>query len=164
MRTRRSDRRRGSRRARRCVRSTPSRCRRESRSVADERAEPTAEDFAEQIKQIDIAELLLSTVSTLGQLAYVKLGANERDQARLAIDGLAALLPTLEGHADEQLLRDLKQLLANVRLAFVSGGTAAEQASPPESEPESAPAPEPQLDAEPESEAEPAATPAEAPA
>jgi len=109
--------------------------------VADERAEPTAEDFAEQIKQIDIAELLLSTVSTLGQLAYVKLGANERDQARLAIDALAALLPLLEGHADEQLLRDLKQLLANLRLAFVSGGDAADAApdAAPESEPESDP-------------------------
>src|SRR5215208_213153 len=135
MRTRRSDRRRGSRRARRCVRSTPSRCRRESRSVADERAEPTAEDFAEQIKQIDIAELLLSTVSTLGQLAYVKLGANERDQARLAIDALAALLPPLEGHADDQLLRDLKQLLANLRLAFVSGGETAEAVPGVEDEP-----------------------------
>jgi hypothetical protein len=91
--------------------------------VAEEPREPTVEEIAEQIKQIDVAELLVSTVSTLGQLAYVKLGANDREQARLAIDGIAALLPALEGSADEQLLRDLRNLLANVRLAFVSAGS-----------------------------------------
>ena len=100
--------------------------------MAEERREPTVEEIAEQIKQIDVAELLLSTVSTLGQLAYVKLGANEREQARLAIDGVAALLPLLEGHADEQLLRDLRQLLANVRLAFVSAGEQEPERPPPD--------------------------------
>ena len=99
----------------------------------EERREPTPDEVAEQIRQIDVAELLLSTVSTLGQLAYVKLGANDREQARLAIDGIAALLPPLEGHADDQLLRDLRQLLANVRLAFVSTGAPDE---PPDDEAE----------------------------
>jgi hypothetical protein len=110
--------------------------------VGEEGRQPTPEELAEQIKQIDVADLVLSTVSTLGQLAYVKLGANDREQARLAIDGIAALLPTLEGKADEQLLRDLKQLLANVRLAFVSS---AEPAASPE--PEAEPEPEPEPDA-----------------
>ena len=103
--------------------------------MAEERGEPTVEEIAEQIKQIDVAELLVSTVTTLGQLAYVKLGANEREQARLAIDGIAALLPPLEGNADEQLLRDLRQLLANVRLAFVSAGEAQEQPDTAEQKP-----------------------------
>ena len=113
--------------------------------MGEEGAEPTAEQLAEQIKRIDVADLLVSTVTTLGQLAYVKLGANEREQARLAIDGIAALLPTLEGHADEQLVRDLKQLLANVRLAFVSGGdpaAAKEEPAPADEAEESAPADE----------------------
>ncbi len=114
-------------------------------SVAEE-GELTAEQLAEQIKQINVSDLLLSTVSTLGQLAYVKLSAGDRDQARLAIDALAAVLPTLEGHTDEQLLRDLKQLLANVRLAYASAVSSGSKAPLPDaasgSEPQSPEVPE----------------------
>ena len=81
----------------------------------------TLEQLAEQIRQLKVADILLSTVSTLGQLAYVKLDAKQLDEARLAIDGIAALLPALTGHTDEQTLRDFNQLLANVRLAYASG-------------------------------------------
>jgi hypothetical protein len=85
-------------------------------------AEPdfTPEQLAEQIKQLKVADILLSTVSTLGQLAYVKLDAKQLDEARLAIDGIAALLPALEGQTDPQTIRDFNQLLANVRLSFAS--------------------------------------------
>ena len=92
---------------------------------------PTPEELAEQVRQIDVADLLVSTVTTLGQLAYVKLGANERDQARLAIDALAGVIPALDGAIDDQLQRDLKQLLANVRLSFASA--AGESGSEPRS-------------------------------
>ena len=80
--------------------------------------EVTPEKLAEQIRQLKIEDIVLSTVSTLGQLAYAKLDGKEIEQSRLAIDAIAALLPTLEGHADEQVLRDFKQLLANLRLSF----------------------------------------------
>jgi hypothetical protein len=80
--------------------------------------ELTPEKLAEQIRQLKIEDIVLSTVSTLGQLAYAKLDAKELDQARLAIDAIAALLPTLEAQVDAQLLRDFKQLLANLRLSF----------------------------------------------
>ena len=80
----------------------------------------TPEQLAEQIRQLKVADILLSTVSTLGQLAYVKLEAAQLDEARLAIDGIAALLPALEGHTDVQTLRDFNQLLANVRLTYAS--------------------------------------------
>jgi hypothetical protein len=99
---------------------------------SDQPGEFTAEQLAEQIKQIDVSDLLLSTVSTLGQLAYVKISADERDQARLAIDALAAVLPTLEGHADERLVRDLKQLLADVRLAYASAVSRSAETPAPE--------------------------------
>ena len=78
----------------------------------------TPEKLAEQIRQLKIEDIVLSTISTLGQLAYAKLDGGELDQARLAIDAIAALLGTLEGQIDEQVLRDFKQLLANLRLAF----------------------------------------------
>ena len=97
----------------------PSRSQPASRFVAE--PEFTPEQFAEQIRQLKVADILLSTVSTLGQLAYVKLDAKQLDEARLAIDGIAALLPALAGHTDEQTLRDFTQLLANVRLAYASG-------------------------------------------
>ncbi len=86
--------------------------------MADE--EFTPEQFAEQIRQLKVADILLSTVSTLGQLSYVKLDAKQLDEARLAIDAMAALLPALEGHTEPQTLRDFNQLLANVRLSFAS--------------------------------------------
>ena len=86
--------------------------------------ELTPEQLAEQIKALKVSDLLLSTVSTLGQLAYVKVDANQLDEARLAIDSIAALLPSLEGHVDEQLLRDFNQMLANVRLSYASAMSA----------------------------------------
>jgi len=94
--------------------------------------ELTPEKLAEQIRLLKIEDIVMSTVSTLGQLVYVKLDAKELDQARFAIDAIAALLPTLEGHVDPQLLRDFNQLLANVRLAFANiiSASAAEPPTP----------------------------------
>ena len=77
----------------------------------------TPEQLAEQIRQLKIEDILLSTVTTLGQLAYVKLDGGELDQARLAIDAIAALLAGARGAAStSRCMRDFKQLLANVRL------------------------------------------------
>ncbi len=84
----------------------------------------TPEQLAEQIKALKVSDLLLSTVSTLGQLAYVKVDSKQLDEARLAIDSISALLPRLEGHVDEQLLRDFNQLLANVRLSYADASSA----------------------------------------
>jgi hypothetical protein len=95
--------------------------------------EPTPEQIAEQIRALKISDVVLSTVSTLGQLTYVKIQAEELDDARLAIDAIAALVPLLEGHVDAQLVRDYAQLLANVRLAYAS---AASKAQPDEEEPQ----------------------------
>jgi hypothetical protein len=93
----------------------------------------TAEQLAEQIRLLKIEDIVLSTVSTLGQLAYAKLDAREIEQARLAIDAIAALLPTLEGQVEAPVLRDFKQLLANVRLAFADAAVPAgtEPTAPP---------------------------------
>ena len=92
--------------------------------------ELTPEQLAEQIKALKVSDLLLSTVSTLGQLAYAKVDAKQLDEARLAIDSIAALLPSLEGHVDEQLLRDFNQLLASVRLSYASAMSAVQDSGP----------------------------------
>jgi hypothetical protein len=83
--------------------------------VADE---ITPEQLAEELRKLRIQDLVLSTVTTLGQLTYAKLEARDLDQARLAIDAIAALLPTLEGHVEADVVRDFRQVLANVRLAY----------------------------------------------
>jgi hypothetical protein len=95
--------------------------------------EITPEKLAEELRKLRIEDLVLSTASTLGQLAYAKLESKDLEQARLAIDAMAALLPTLEGRVDAEVLRDFKQLLANVRLAYanaVSAGGSEPEASP----------------------------------
>jgi hypothetical protein len=87
----------------------------------------TPEQLAEQIRALKVPELVISTVATLGQLAYVKLEARELDEARLAIDAVGALTPLLEGRADPEMVRQLNQLLADVRLSFASATTATSQ-------------------------------------
>ena len=93
--------------------------------------QPTPEQLAEQIRALKVQELLVSTVATLGQLAFVKLEANELDDARLAIDAVGALTPLLEGRADPELLRQLKQLLADVRISFASAASDTAQGQSP---------------------------------
>ena len=83
----------------------------------------TPEKLAEELRKLRIQDLVLSTVTTLGQLTYAKLEAKDLDQSRLAIDAIAALLPTLEGHVDDAVLRDYRQVLANVRLAYADAAS-----------------------------------------
>lgn len=84
--------------------------------------EPSEEEILEQIKRLEPTDLLLSTVTTLAQLAYAKLEGESRDldQARVAIDAIGAILPLLEGHVPEELVRDLGRMDANLKLAYAS--------------------------------------------
>jgi hypothetical protein len=82
--------------------------------------EPTFEELIAQLRGIKLADFVLSTTMTLASLAYGKLDAGELDEARLAIDALAALVPLLEG----DVKRDVGQTLANLQLAY-AGAVAA---------------------------------------
>ena len=64
--------------------------------------------------------LLVQTLYTVSSLGYRRLSEQDRDldQARLAIEALRALVPVLEGSASEELLRDFKQVTANLQLAY----------------------------------------------
>ena len=68
--------------------------------------ELTPEQLIEQIKQLRVADLVLSTVTTLAQIAYAKLEESSKDleQAQLAIDSIQVLLPKLEGHDPRRAL------------------------------------------------------------
>ncbi len=92
----------------------------------------TPEELVEQLRRLRISDLLLSSMSTVAQLAYAKLDEQTRDlgDARLAIDSLRALLPVLEGAAPPELVRDLGQVVTSLQLAYASAVAAPAQADP----------------------------------
>ena len=80
----------------------------------------TPDELLEQIRQIKVADMLLSSMATIAQLGYAKLEPSSRDlvEAKLAIDALRALVPVLEGTADDSLVRDFRQVVTNLQLAY----------------------------------------------
>jgi len=69
-----------------------------------------------------VSDLLLSTLGTLAQVGYAKLDESVRDleQARLAIESARALTDVLDGAVPEDVLRDFRQVVANLQLAYAS--------------------------------------------
>ena len=84
--------------------------------MSESPAEPTAEQLVAELRKAKVSDLLLHTCSMLASLGYGKLDPElrELDQARLAIDALAALGPLL----DEGPRRDIQQVVANLKLAY----------------------------------------------
>ena len=95
--------------------------------------ELTPEQLAEQLRRLSVADLLLSLFPTLAQLAYAKLDPGVRDlaQARLAIDGMRALLGVLEGSVPDEAVRDLRQVVGNLQLAYAGTAEAAAEEEQP---------------------------------
>ena len=87
--------------------------------------EPTPEELFEQIRRLKVSDVLLSTLPTLAQLGYAKLEPDLRDldQVRLAIEGMRALVPVLEGAVPEEVLRDFRQVISNLQLAYASAAS-----------------------------------------
>jgi hypothetical protein len=88
----------------------------------EEEPELTAEQLAEAIRRMRVSDLVLSTMSTMAQLGYAKLDPGSRDlgQAHLAIETLRALVPVLEGVVPEEAIRDFRQVIANLQIAYAS--------------------------------------------
>jgi hypothetical protein len=89
-------------------------------------AEPSAEELVEELRKAKVSDLLVHTSSMLASLGFGKLSPDVRDleQARLAIDALAALQPLLA----EEAARDIQQVLTNLRLAYAEAAEAPEPA------------------------------------
>ena len=79
----------------------------------------------EELKKLKVSDLLVQTLYTLSSLGYRKLSEEDRDleQAGLAIEALRALLPVLEGAVGEDVLRDFKQVTANLQLAYADAAS-----------------------------------------
>jgi hypothetical protein len=82
--------------------------------------EELVQRLEEELKKLKVSDLLVQTLYTLSSLGYRKLSEEDRDldQARLAIEALRALLPVLEGAVGEEIVRDFKQVTANLQLAY----------------------------------------------
>ena len=82
----------------------------------------TEQDLLEALSRLQVADLLVQTLSTVSSLAYHRLAEEHRDleQARLAIETIRALVPVLSGSIPPELQRDFEQVLANLQLAYAS--------------------------------------------
>jgi hypothetical protein len=88
--------------------------------------EPSPEELLEAVRKMKVSDLLLSTAATLAQLGFAKLDESARDleQARLAIEGMKALLEVLEGAVPEEVHRDFSQVVANLQIAYADAAGA----------------------------------------
>ena len=84
----------------------------------DEQQQPSDEELFEELKRLEVSDVLVQTLFTVSSLGYHKLAQKDLDQARLAIEALRALLPIVEGHVEEQVLRDFRQATSNLQLAY----------------------------------------------
>jgi hypothetical protein len=78
----------------------------------------TLDAMLDAIRQAKVAQLLLSTVSTLASVAYGKLEMDDTAEAKRAIDAIDALLPLLEGEVEDGITRDFGQAVTNLKLAY----------------------------------------------
>jgi hypothetical protein len=85
---------------------------------------PSDDELMKQLEEelwtLMVSDLLVQTLYTVSSLGYRRLSEQDRDldQARLAIEALRALIPVLEGAASDELVRDFKQVTANLQLAY----------------------------------------------
>jgi hypothetical protein len=78
------------------------------------------EQLEAELKKLKVSDLLVQTLYTVSSLGFRRLAPDDRDldQARLAIEALRALVPLLEDSAPAELVRDFKQVTANLQLAY----------------------------------------------
>jgi hypothetical protein len=77
-------------------------------------------ELREQLTKTKISDVLVQTLYTVSSLGYHKLSQESRDleQASVAIESMQALLPVLEGTVSDDVLRDFRQVVANMQFAY----------------------------------------------
>ena len=91
-----------------------------------ENDEQLMRQLEEELKKLQVADLLVQTLYTVSSLGYRRLSEEDRDldQARLAIEALRALVPVLEGSVGGDVLRDFRQVTSNLQLAYADAARA----------------------------------------
>ena len=94
--------------------------------------EMSPEELLEQIRQMKVSDLLLTTITTVAQLGYSKLDPAGRDleQAKLAIDALRAIVPVLEGSVPDEVLKQFKEVTSDLQLSYARAVQEGSGASP----------------------------------
>jgi hypothetical protein len=89
--------------------------------------EELLQKLEEELKKLKVSDLLVQTLYTVSSLGYRKLSEEDRDlaEAQLSIEALRALLPVLEGSVGDDVIRDFKQVTANLQLAYADAAKAA---------------------------------------
>jgi hypothetical protein len=97
----------------------------------EETPKPSDEELLQQVeeelKKLKVSDLLVQMLYTVSSLGYRKLSEQDRDlqQAKLAIDTLGAVIPLLEGTVGGDVLRDFRQVTANLQLAYAEAAKGA---------------------------------------
>ena len=91
--------------------------------MSESQADPTAQDVVEELRKIQVGDVLFSSASMFASLAYGKLAPDllDLEQARLAIDALRALLPLIP----EEHRRDIQEVVSNLQLAYAAAAKGA---------------------------------------
>ncbi len=104
-----------------------------------EEQEQLADELLDALRDLKVEDVLIQTLVTISSIGYRRLGLTEdtkddRDleQARLAIETMNAITPVLERFVPEQLVRDFRQSVANLQLAYAQA--ASDDATPPAGE------------------------------
>jgi hypothetical protein len=83
----------------------------------------------EELRKLKVSDLLVQMLYTVSSLGYRKLSSEDRnlDEAKLAIESLRVLLPVLEGAVAEDVIRDFRQVTANLQLAYADAAKTADE-------------------------------------
>ena len=92
----------------------------EDEAQRQQKEQELIEQLQAELNKLKVSDLLLQTMYTVSSLGYQRISGEARDldQARLAIEALRAILPVLEGVASEDVVRDFRQVTANLQLAY----------------------------------------------
>lgn len=117
--------------------------------MSEDEARRAEQAAAEYMRRVSVADLVVSTVQTLLELAYRRTGSaagaeDERDleQSHLGIEAVRALVPVVEQVLDHESAMALRGSLSQVQLAYARAAEGAPAApAPPASEPPPPPKP-----------------------
>ncbi|MDX6376835.1 MAG: hypothetical protein QOE98_1138 [Gaiellaceae bacterium] len=83
----------------------------------------------EELASMPVEQLLVGTIQTLVNVTLLRLGlvegiegAADRDQARIAIDAIAALEAVVGPRMPPDVANELRSVLASLRLAYANAG------------------------------------------
>ena len=90
-----------------------------------EEQERLARELADELRKLNVEDVLVNTLVTISSIAYRRLGLTpdtrehrDLDQVRLSIETMRAVTPVLENFIPADLIRDFNQSVANLQLAY----------------------------------------------